>query len=248
MRSDAVRSTETKSSPTDPVTAGDRAAEEIIVDGILAARPDDGIVGEEGAQRQGTSGIDWLIDPIDGTVNYLYDIPAYSVSVAARFAAADDLGHPILAGVVYNPVSDELFRATRSGGASLNGQTISVTDADELASSLVGTGFAYSAARRRAQAQVLLDVLGSVRDIRRAGSAALDLCSVACGRLDAYYEVGLNSWDYGAGWLIATEAGAMVSDLRGGPPSSTFTLAATSKVHDQLAHVLRGLDADQLPD
>jgi len=243
MRAAAVGSATTKSSPTDAVTDADRAAEAIVVDGIHRARPDDRVVGEEGTDRAGTSGLVWYVDPIDGTTNYPYGIPAYSVSIAV---GRD--GGPVLGGAVYNPVTDELFAATRGAGATLNGRTIATSAQTDLAATLVATGFGYRAERRRAQASLLVELLPAVRDIRRFGSAALDLCAVAAGRVDAYYEAGLNVWDFAAGWLIATEAGAVCDDLRGGPPGSGFLLAAAPGIHGVLADRLRALGADELPD
>lgn len=241
MRADAVGSAETKSSPTDPVTAADRAAEDIIVEGIRTARPDDGIVGEEGTDHEGTSGVRWFVDPIDGTANYVYGIPAYSVSIGAEVNGRMEVG------VVLNPVTDELFRARRGHGAHLGDTPISASTETDLEACMLGTGFGYLEARRRRQAEILIDVLPRVRDIRRFGSAALDLCAVAAGRLDAYYEAGLNSWDYAAGWLIATEAGAVVGNIRDGAPSSTFLLAAAPGLNDRLVELLRSADADNLP-
>jgi myo-inositol-1(or 4)-monophosphatase len=241
MREEAVASPDTKSSPTDPVTAADRRAEEIVVEGILARRPDDGIIGEEGTDRTGTSGVDWYIDPIDGTTNYLYGVPAYSVSVAAAIEGT------VVAGAVYNPEIDELFTASRGGGAKLNGESITVAEPVDLASSLIATGFGYRPERRRRQAEIVASLLPEVRDIRRFGSAALDLCWVACGRVDGYFEAGLNSWDYSAGALVATEAGARCHDLRSAAPSSVFLVAAAPAIDDDLTATLRSLEADDLP-
>ena len=243
MRSSAVAGATTKSSPTDPVTEADRVSESIVVEGIRRNRPDDAILGEEGTDRTGTSGLVWLIDPIDGTTNYLYGIPAYAVSIAVGRQTG-----PILCGAVYNPVADELFEASVGCGATLNGRPIAVTEQQDLAAALVGTGFGYRSTHRRRQASIIAELLPEVRDIRRFGSAALDLCAVACGRVDAYYEAGLNAWDFAAGWLIAAEAGATCDDLRGGPPSTGFLLAAAPGVHQGLGDRLRELDADRLPD
>ncbi len=237
LRDEAVASATTKSSPTDPVTEADRAAEAIVLDGIVAARPDDAILGEEGADRAGSSGLAWHIDPIDGTTNYVYGLPAYGVSVGV----GDDRG--MLCGAVYNPVSDELFAATAGAGATLNGDPIDVGPPVDLARALVATGFGYQADRRRDQAAVLAGLLPDIRDIRRLGSAALDLCAVACGRVDAYYELGLNVWDFAAGWLIAAEAGALCTDLAGGPPTPGFLVAAKPDLHPQLVERLRQLGA-----
>lgn len=239
-REAAVATATTKSSPTDPVTEADRVAEAIVVDGIAAARPDDAIIGEEGTERAGTSGLAWHVDPIDGTTNYLYGIPAYSVSVAVA------AGGSMLCGTVFNPVSGELFEATRGAGATLNGRTITVSSPVALPAALVATGFGYRSDRRRGQARVVAELLPEIRDIRRFGSAALDLCSVACGRVDAYYEVGLNVWDFAAGALIADEAGARCTNLGGGPPSTGFLLAAQPGLHGPLGARLRELEADRV--
>ncbi|MFT7599560.1 MAG: myo-inositol-1(or 4)-monophosphatase [Acidimicrobiales bacterium] len=232
---------ETKSSSADVVTAADRAAERTIIDGILAARPDDSILGEEGGDRAGSTGIRWLIDPIDGTTNYLYDIPAYSVSIAAENNGV------LVAGAVYEPRGNTLYAAAAGAGATRNGQPIRCTGKSELETSLIATGFGYVADRRRGQAEVLLELLPLVRDIRRFGSAALDLCFVASGLVDGYYERGLNPWDLAAGALIASEAGAIVGDLRGGDPSPTFVLASAPNLFPALRDHLIDLAADQRP-
>ncbi len=236
----------TKSSATDIVTAVDRDAETLIRSLILDARPDDGIVGEEDVAHIGTSGIDWVVDPIDGTVNFLYGIPAWAVSIAVvEGAAGGAVGGTTLAGVVVNPVTGEVFEASAGGGARVGGRGLSVNADVPLASALIGTGFGYAAERRREQAAVLLDVLPKVRDIRRIGSAALDLCALAAGRLDGYYERGLNAWDHSAGALIAREAGAQVGGPHGGRESSELLVAAAPGLYEELASALRaaGLDA-----
>ncbi len=237
LRDGAVATTTTKSSPTDPVTEADRAAERLIVDGIRRARPDDTITGEEGADHVGTSGLEWHIDPIDGTTNYVYGLPAYGVSVAVG------RGERMLAGAVANPVAGELFAAVAGRGATLNGDPIRVGRPVELSAALVATGFGYAAERRRGQAAVVAALLPEIRDIRRMGSAALDLCAVACGRVDAYYELGLNRWDFAAGVLIAAEAGARCTDLGGGPPSTEFLVAASPELHGPLTRRLVELGA-----
>ena len=224
---------DTKSSPTDMVTEFDRASESLIVTGLRAARPDDGIVGEEGANVTGTSGIEWFIDPIDGTTNYLYGQPAWAVSIAA----ADGSG--TMVGVVHASVLAETFAAVRGGGARLNGADIAVSATTELANALVATGFSYRAAMRAAQGALAHHVLPRVRDIRRLGSAALDLCFVACGRCDAYYEEGLNAWDSAAGALIAAEAGATVVDFGGGPARPDRVVACTPAIAAALLATLR---------
>ncbi|CAN5685649.1 inositol monophosphatase family protein [soil metagenome] len=227
----------TKSSSTDMVTEVDRASEQLIVAGILAARPTDGVLGEEGANHTGTSGVRWVIDPIDGTTNYLYRRPGFAVSIAA------EVDGEAVVGVVADPLRGDTFAAVRGAGATRNGAPIAVTAADELATALIGTGFSYDPERRRRQAEVLTGLLPVVRDIRRSGSAASDLCWLACGWLDGYYERGLGRWDHRAGALIAAEAGATVSDLAGGDDLDHFTLAAAPGLHPLLHDLLLSLDA-----
>ena len=199
---------DTKSSDTDPVSDADRASERFVVDLISSSRPDDGFVAEEGGSEHSSSGVTWVIDPLDGTVNYLYRIPAWCVSIAAQ----DPKG--VMIGVVHDPSRDETFTAVRGGGAQLNGAAISVSKETDLSRALVGTGFSYDAAAREVQAGQASRVLPIARDIRRGGSAALDLVSVACGRLDAFFEAPMEAWDKAAGQLIAEEAGAETSELR----------------------------------
>ncbi len=227
---------DTKSTPTDPVTEFDRAAEAAIVETLRARRPDDSIVGEEGAGHEGSSGLEWHVDPIDGTVNFLYDLPAWCTSIAV----VDE--HGPLAGAVYVPVTDELFSAARGSGATRNGVPIRCSAASTLAMSLIGTGFNYAPATRERQARRLAALLAQVRDVRRYGSAALDLCMVACGRLDAYYEEYLNSWDLAAGVLIASEAGAVTSNFGDGPADPDATVAAAPAIHRPLLHLITSID------
>ncbi|MFL6204525.1 MAG: inositol monophosphatase family protein [Acidimicrobiales bacterium] len=228
----------TKSTGTDMVTEMDRASEALIEAELLAARPDDGILGEEGARRPGTSGVRWVVDPLDGTTNYLYGFPGFNVAIAA------ERDGDVVAGAVYDVVRDELFSAHLGGGATRDGAAIAPSAAIELAHALVGTGFSYEPERRRRQAKVLVEVLPRVRDIRRQGAAALDLCSVACGRLDGYYERGLAPWDLAAGGLIAREAGAVVTDLAGGPVRAGAVLAAAPGVATALQQLLAATDVD----
>lgn len=223
---------ETKSTHTDPVTVHDRAAEDLLVAQLRSRRPADGIVGEEGASLIGRSGIEWHVDPIDGTVNFLYGLPSWCTSVAA----VDERG--AIAGAVYAPALGEMYSAARGGGATLNGEPIHAAVAEELALSLVATGFSYDVERRREQGRRVALILGEVRDVRRSGSAALDLCAVAAGRVDAYFEENLNSWDVAAGALLAAEAGAVVSDLDGRPPTTDRILAAASGIHSALVDLL----------
>lgn len=232
----------TKSSLTDVVTAADRAAEVALTEGLRALRPDDGILGEEGASIEGTTGVTWVLDPIDGTVNYLYDLPAYAVSVAATVTdgapgtMAD--GRRAIAGAVYVPATGELFQAAAGQGATVNGAPLAGPATTELAHTLLGTGFGYTVERRTEQVEVLRHVLPRVRDIRRMGSAASDLCFLAAGRLDAFYERGLQPWDYAAGALIAREAGAVVRGLGDARAGEAMLIAGTPDITAELAQVI----------
>jgi myo-inositol-1(or 4)-monophosphatase len=224
--------TSTKTSATDPVSEADRAAERLISERIAAARPGDGMLGEEDAgNRAGTSGLRWVVDPLDGTVNFLYGIPQWAVSIAVEDADG------AVVGVVHDPNRDETFSARRDGRATVNGHGLTVTSPGSPAVALVATGFGYDAAVRRDQAVMLADLLPTVRDVRRLGSAALDLCWVAAGRYDAYAEFGLKPWDRSAGELIVTEAGGTVSrwrkDLGGAPREGT--VAGGTVAHEALA-------------
>jgi myo-inositol-1(or 4)-monophosphatase len=262
----------TKSSPTDVVTEADRGAEAMIIERIMAERPGDAFLGEEGGQQSGPgqpggpgvpaggsgvpaggSGVPgssrdpadpehhatvrWIIDPLDGTVNYLYGLPDFAVSIAA------EVGGQIVAGVVHIPERGEVFTAVAGGGAWLRAAgrpavLVRCNTGVRLARALVATGFGYAASRRRVQGEVAAALLPLARDIRRSGSAAVDLCSVAAGRVDAYYERGVNYWDIAAGGLIAREAGARTGGLSGRPPGPDLTIAAGpglfEELHDQL--------------
>jgi myo-inositol-1(or 4)-monophosphatase len=251
---------DTKSSPTDVVTEMDRRAEALITKRIRAARPGDAILAEEsgqseGGQSEGGQGdgrhseggqVRWIVDPLDGTVNYLYGLPDWAVSIAAEVEGI------IVVGVVDVPRRGETFIAVQGQGAWLHstdkqdgGVRLRCTSGVQLGQALVGTGFGYEAGRRRVQGEVLAALLPQVRDIRRAGSAAADLCSVAAGRLDAFYERGLNYWDHAAGGLIASEAGATVAGLHGKPASPSMTIAANPVLHEQLSAALAPLDPER---
>jgi myo-inositol-1(or 4)-monophosphatase len=219
-----------KSTPTDPVSDADRAAESFLIDFISSHRPDDGVVAEEGTNEKSSSGLTWIVDPLDGTVNFLFGIPHWSVSIAVE----DDEGGFV--GVIFDPNRNEMFTAARGSGAFVNSSPISVSRVDDLSQALIGTGFSYDAEARRVQAEVVGRVLPRARDIRRAGSAALDLASVACGRLDGFYEAPMEPWDKAAGIVIATEAGATISEMP--PPKAGLSpgvIAANPALHDQLA-------------
>jgi myo-inositol-1(or 4)-monophosphatase len=217
-----------KTTPTDVVSDADRDSERLVKEIVLGARPHDGVVAEETGERPSSSGLTWVLDPLDGTVNFLFGIPEWCVSVAVD----DERG--TLVGVVYNPTRDELFAAMRGRGAQLNGSPIHTSRKAELATALVGTGFAYVPEARAVQARRLLHVLPRVRDIRRAGSAALDLCAVACGRLDGDFEAPMERWDKAAGTLLVREAGGVVSELEGPLGLSPGVVAAGAALHDQL--------------
>jgi myo-inositol-1(or 4)-monophosphatase len=219
-----------KSSPVDVVTAVDRACEQLIVSRLLAARPHDGLLGEEGAARTGTSGVRWVVDPIDGTVNFLYDLPAFAVSIAAELDGA------VVAGAVLNVATGELFTASAGGGAFLSSparpepRRLTGSRPASLGQTLVATGFGYREEQRRAQGAVAAGLLPQVRDIRRSGSSALDLCTAAAGRVDAYYELDLNPWDHAAGALVAAEAGLTVSGLPGRNFAEPLAIAVAPSV------------------
>ncbi len=244
-RPDRVAVAATKSSPVDVVTEMDTAAEASVLEHLLGARPEDGVLGEEGGLRAGTSGLTWVVDPIDGTVNYLYGIPAYAVSVAVVEGQPEPGGWTVLAGCVHNPSSGETWTASVGGGAFLDGRRLEGPAEVDLSTALVGTGFGYLASRRRQQAAVLAELLPEVRDIRRIGSAALDLCALATGRLDAYFERGLQPWDQAAGVLVAQEAGARVTGARGLHPSEQLVVAAAPGLHARLMGRLDELGADR---
>ncbi|MFE9802628.1 inositol monophosphatase family protein [Streptomyces goshikiensis] len=227
----------TKSSPIDVVTEMDIAAEKLITGLIAERRPQDGLLGEEGADSPGTSGVRWVVDPLDGTVNYLYGLPSWSVSVAAEYRGET------VAGVVAAPMRGETYHAVLGGGAWLGGTRLACRAAAPLDQALLGTGFGYLQERRAHQAEVVARVIPVVRDIRRGGSAALDLCDVAAGRLDGYYERGLNPWDLAAGELIAREAGALTGGRPGQPASGELALAATPAVFASLQPMLEELGA-----
>lgn len=224
----------TKSTPTDLVSDADRASEERIVGMIRGARPRDAIVAEEGDGHGGDSGVAWLVDPLDGTTNFLWGIPQWCVSVAAR----DEAGG--LVAVVHDPMRGETFRASRGGGAWLDGARLRVRDEPALAEALIGTGFNYVSDERARQAERLRRLLPAVRDIRRLGAAALDLAWVAAGRLDGYFETGLQPWDAAAGALLVQEAGGVVHELDGEGPSPSLTVAGPAALTDALLGLVRG--------
>jgi myo-inositol-1(or 4)-monophosphatase len=232
----------TKSSATDVVTEMDRASERMLVDRILSQRPDDGILGEEGADHIGSSGVRWVLDPIDGTVNYLYGLPEWAVSVAAEIDGIT------VVGVVEAPALGETYVATQGRGARLHDRhgvhDLRVNDPVTLDQALVATGFGYRVERRVAQARVVEQVVPRVRDIRRGGACSVDLCSVAAGRVDAYYERGPMAWDLAAGGLVATEAGARLEGLNGKVAGEDLIIAAGPGLFPALHDLLADLAAD----
>jgi myo-inositol-1(or 4)-monophosphatase len=221
------------------VTAADRAVERQVVEALRAERPDDRVLGEEYGDSTGrsTSRVRWILDPIDGTVNYLYGLPLYAVSLAAEVDGV------VVAGVVRNPATGDEWTATLRGGAWRDGRPLTGSTRDTLDQALVGTGFGYDAARRAHQGVVLAGLITRIRDIRRLGAAAIDLCLAAEGRLDAYFEKGLNHWDHAAGGLVATEAGLVVSGLDGAPPGPDMLVAAPPALFGPLHDALADLDA-----
>lgn len=223
-----------KSTRTDLVTQADRRSEQLIRESLRSARPEDGFLGEEGGSSGGSSGLTWVVDPLDGTVNFVYGFPAWSVSIGL----ADAEGRGVL-GVVRDVERKETFTAVRHRGARLDGTPLRIRPSASLGESLVATGFGYAAERRAAQAALLPAVLPAVRDIRRAGSAALDLCWVAAGRLDAFYEAGLNPWDSTAGLLVAEEAGAACELLDGLVPDAPTLVVAAPERLGELTALLR---------
>jgi len=229
-----ARGVRTKSGPTDLVSDADFAAESAIRSVLAARRPGDAILGEEGGQT-GDGELRWVVDPLDGTINYLYRIPAFAVSIAVEDISGT------LAGVVLDPIAEERFEATRSGESTLNGDPIHPgSRAESLDLAMVATGFNYDAAVRARQADVVQRLLPRVRDIRRVGAAALDLCWCACGRYDAYFERGLNPWDVAAGSLIASRAGLTVCDLVAADGEPAGTLAAPPALVDELLGLIVG--------
>ncbi|WP_245852351.1 inositol monophosphatase family protein [Isoptericola jiangsuensis] len=243
-RPDRVEVAATKSSDVDPVTAMDRASEELLRRRIAVHRPHDAVLGEEGGSAAGTSGLTWVVDPIDGTVNYLYGVSSWAVSVAVVAGDPDPASWTVLAGAVHSVVDGVTWSAGRGQGADRDGTAVQVRSAASLQTCLVGTGFGYDADRRAHQAQVLVHVLPRVRDVRRLGSAAIDLCLVADGSLDLYYERGLNPWDMAAGGLVAAEAGARVSGLHGAPATSDMTVAGVAERQAELVALLESAGAD----
>jgi myo-inositol-1(or 4)-monophosphatase len=252
-RREGVEVAATKSTIVDVVTEADREVERLIRNRLADARPDDGILGEEeGGAQTGTSGLTWVVDPIDGTTNYLYGIPHYAVSIALVEGDPDPLTWRDVVGVVHNPASGELYAAAVGEGAWLGISTGSTTELHvaapvPLAEALIATGFAYASEMRGVQGAIVTGLLPKVRDIRRQGTASLDLCFVAAGRLNAYFERTLSPWDHAAGAIIAREAGAVVKGLAEAAPSRDFVLAAEPSLAVLLEGELTALKVAEPP-
>jgi myo-inositol-1(or 4)-monophosphatase len=228
----------TKSSPTDMVTKVDKETENIIREILLSERPNDGFMGEE-TEEVDSSEITWIVDPIDGTTNFIYDFPVYAVSIAAR-----DSDGQIQVGVVTDVYHDDVYYATYNGGSYLNNRAIQVSKTTEMSKALIATGFSYDDKIRLRQANTLVTLIANVRDIRRAGAASLDLCYLAAGRTDGYYEIGLWPWDYSAGTLVVREAGGAVGSLFSEEPSGELTIAGNPSIYKSLKrHLLHFSDA-----
>jgi myo-inositol-1(or 4)-monophosphatase len=242
-RREGVAVADRKTSSVDVVTHADRESEQLIRSLLAEARPDDGFFGEESGASVGSSGLTWVVDPIDGTVNYLYGIPHYAVSVAVVEGEPDPATWRALAGAVVNPGARETYTASVGGGSFLDGERLQVAGAVDLSEALVATGFSYLEEMRVEQGQVIAGLLSQVRDIRRMGTASLDLCMVASGRVNAYFERSLNPWDHAAGALIAREAGATVKGRGNNAAGKEFILAAEPSVAVLLGAALARLDA-----
>lgn len=234
QRRGAVSVADTKLNDVDIVTIVDRDTEAMIRELIRRERPNDGFFGEEGNSSTSESGITWVVDPIDGTVNYLYDRPHWAVSIAVVEGSRDPQHWQTLVGVVNNPSTGELFSATMAGPATMNGRPISVNPDTTFGHALIGTGFAYNHDVRARQGQLVGELLGVARDVRRGGSASLDLVDVAIGRLDGYFEANTAPWDHAAGVLIAERAGARVSGWPGERPDRRLVVAAAPAIFDEL--------------
>ncbi|MFT4212229.1 MAG: inositol monophosphatase family protein [Microbacterium sp.] len=237
-RHEGVSIAATKSALADIVTDADREVEALIRDRLAADRPDDGFLGEESGAGVSRSGVTWVVDPIDGTVNYAYGIPAYAVSIAAVEGEPDPASWTALAGAVFSPAVGELFQAARGEGAFLDGRRLTVTDPVSAAGALIATGFGYDPATHAGDLARLMKVMPLARDIRRMGAASLDLAGVAAGRLDGYFERGLHPWDIAAGSLLVLEAGGRVGGIGGRGPGRTMTIAAGPDLFRRLSDVI----------
>ncbi|MDX2376779.1 inositol monophosphatase [Microbacterium sp. LRZ72] len=237
-RDEGVSIAATKSTLADIVTEADREVERLIRDRLEVERPGDGFLGEESGAAAGSTGLTWVVDPIDGTVNYAYGIPGYAISIGVVEGAPEPAAWTALAGVVHNPATGETFRAVKDGGAHLGGRRLAVNAEPADAGALIATGFSYDPDERAAQLAVLARVLPMARDIRRMGAASLDLAAVAAGRVDAYYERGLWPWDMAAGGLLVEEAGGRFAGAGGAALGRGLVIAAAPRLFDALDAVL----------
>lgn len=236
----------TKSTTVDIVTAVDQEAEQLIFSRLAELRPGDGFLGEEGQTSDSETGYTWVVDPIDGTVNFFYDIPHYAVSIAVVSGEPKPGAWHVEAGVVYNPATKELYSASVGGGAFLGDRRLAIADPPELSQTLMATGFAYSAAMRREQSRIMQEVLPQVRDIRRMGTASLDLAFVAAGRIDVFYERTLNPWDHAAGELLVTEAGGVIAGIGDLPPGREGLYAGHPVLVERIRTLISKLGGDTL--
>ena len=245
-RTGHVEVAKTKSSTVDVVTAVDQESEELLFSRLATLRPGDGFLGEEGKSRESTTGITWVVDPIDGTVNFLYNIPHYAVSIAAVTGEPQPGSWSVEAGAIFNPATGEMFSAAKGEGAFLAERRLRIAEPPTLDLALLATGFAYSSAMRSEQARVMAQLLPEVRDIRRFGTASLDLAAVAAGRVDVYYERTLMPWDHAAGEILVTEAGGVIEGFEGLAPGREGLFAGHPDIVSQLKARIIELKGDTL--
>ena len=236
----------TKSSDVDVVTAVDKESEAFLFERLRELRPRDGFLGEEGQVEESLTGVTWVVDPIDGTVNFLYNIPHYAVSIAAVTGQPTPGTWQVEAGAVFNPVTGEMFHASRGGGAFLGDWRLQIVEPPPMHLALLATGFAYSTAMRKEQVRILSHLIGDVRDIRRMGTASLDLAAVAAGRVDVYFERTLNAWDHAAGELLVTEAGGIIAGIRDLPQGREGIFAGHPTLVSQLKARISEVGGDTL--
>ena len=236
----------TKSSDVDVVTAVDKESEEYLCTRLRELRPGDGFLGEEGQVEESTTGITWVVDPIDGTVNFLYNIPHYAVSIAAVTTDLSPGSWQVEAGAVFNPATGELFHAARGEGSFLGERRLQIRSPPPMNLALLATGFAYSTAMRKEQVRILSQLIGEVRDIRRMGTASLDFAAVAAGRVDVYFERTLSPWDHAAGELLVTEAGGIITGIRDLPQGREGIFAGHPTLVTQLKARISEVGGDTL--
>ena len=245
-RAGQIEVANTKSSDVDVVTAVDKESEEFLYQRLRELRPGDGFLGEEGQVEESSTGVTWVVDPIDGTVNFLYNIPHYAVSIAAVTGEPTPGTWQVEAGAVFNPVTGEMFHASRGGGAFLGERRLQMLEPPPMHLALLATGFAYSTAMRKEQVRILSHLIGDVRDIRRMGTASLDLAAVAAGRVDVYFERTLNAWDHAAGELLVTEAGGIIAGIRDLPQGREGIFAGHPTLVSQLKARISEVGGDTL--